>query len=75
MGYGSSFTEGPGGRLSRPHTTPESFEKRSRIVVGCYVALDTVQDTACDGYMEDVAGAMERFWFDQPLFGDLAASL
>jgi hypothetical protein len=75
LGDGSPFAEGKGDLFSRPHTAREPFEKRRRIVVGSYVALDTVQDTAGDRHMENVAGVMERFRVEQPLFWDLVASL
>ena len=72
---GRSFAKSDSDSFGGPDSSLDLLQESCRVVIGCDLTLDLIQDPAGDWHLQQVGGFSIFFSVDQPFLGDLVLSL
>ena len=72
---GRSFAKCDSDSFGGPDSSLDLLQESCRVVIGCDLTLDLIQDPAGDWHLQQVGGFSIFFSVDQPFLGELVLSL
>lgn len=75
MGDGRSLAKSDSDSFGGPDSSLDLLQESCRVVIGCNLTFDLIQDPAGDWHLQQIGAFSIFFSVDQPFLGDLVLSL